>query len=169
MTNHKNANVTMSWTAEGFQGAQKIYDMLDAHEFMSLHGCRPMELISFVVELLFELLIQIVFEVLAECGLRCFSEPLRPRPNPWVTALGYAILGTICGALSLLPFPDLMLSSPMSRWVNLVVTPVAAGSCMAALGAWRARQGQRVLRIDRFSYGYLFALSLGLVRFFWAG
>jgi hypothetical protein len=37
------------------------------------------------------------------------------------------------------------------------------------MGAWRARRGQQVLRIDRFAYGYLFALSLGLVRFYFAG
>jgi hypothetical protein len=39
---------------------------------------------------------------------------------------------------------------------------------MAAIGAWRARRGEPVLRIDRFAYGYLFALSLALVRFFFA-
>jgi len=39
---------------------------------------------------------------------------------------------------------------------------------MAILGAWRARRGQQVLRIDRFAYGYLFALSIALVRFYFA-
>ncbi len=36
---------------------------------------------------------------------------------------------------------------------------------MVALGARRAKRGEPLLRIDRFSYGYLFALSLALVRF----
>jgi hypothetical protein len=36
---------------------------------------------------------------------------------------------------------------------------------MVALGAWRAQRGEPLLRLDRFSYGYLFALSQALVRF----
>ena len=43
-------------------------------------------------------------------------------------------------------------------------TLLLAGLAMAALGAWRSRRGQATLRIDRFSYGYLFALSMALVR-----
>jgi hypothetical protein len=33
---------------------------------------------------------------------------------------------------------------------------------------WRARHGKPVLRIDRFAYGYLFALAFALVRFLFA-
>ena len=50
----------------------------------------------------------------------------------------------------------------------MLVFPVAAGWMMSALGAWRERRGQDRIRIDRFAYGYLFALGLGLVRFFYA-
>jgi hypothetical protein len=39
---------------------------------------------------------------------------------------------------------------------------------MAGMGAWRARRGQPVLRIDKFAYGFLFALALALVRYFFA-
>ncbi len=33
------------------------------------------------------------------------------------------------------------------------------------MGALRARRGQAVLGIDRFAYGYLFALALAVIRF----
>lgn len=36
------------------------------------------------------------------------------------------------------------------------------------VGHWRARRGHDVLRIDRFAYGYLFALFLALVRYVYA-
>jgi hypothetical protein len=39
---------------------------------------------------------------------------------------------------------------------------------MTIMAARRARRGQPVLRIDRFAYGYPFALSIALVRFFFA-
>ena len=54
------------------------------------------------------------------------------------------------------------------RIVNLVLTPIAVGLLMCAMGAWRARRGDAVLRIDRFAYGYLFALALAVVRFSFA-
>jgi hypothetical protein len=36
---------------------------------------------------------------------------------------------------------------------------------MALLGAWRARRGQDLIRLDRFAYGYLFALAMAAMRF----
>jgi hypothetical protein len=51
------------------------------------------------------------------------------------------------------------------RLLDLAVTPVMASLAMAALGAWRAKRGQQIFRIDSFSYGYLFALGMALVRF----
>jgi hypothetical protein len=39
---------------------------------------------------------------------------------------------------------------------------------MCLAGRWRARRGQALLRIDRFASGYLFALSLALVRYWFA-
>ena len=63
------------------------------------------------------------------------------------------------------PFP--LNAQPLVRghlWVaNLVVTPVVVGLLMRVIGIWRLRQP--VLRIDRFAYGYVFALLLAQVRF----
>lgn len=119
-----------------------------------------------IFEWLLEFLVQIVGEVLLELGLRAVVEPFQTPPNPWLAALGYAIFGAAAGGLSLWPFPHVMVAGIGWQYANLVVTPVAAGLCMAWLGSWRARRGQQVLRIDRFSYGSLFALTFALMRFF---
>jgi hypothetical protein len=119
-------------------------------------------------QFLFELLLQIVAEALIELGLHAMAEPFRKRPSPWVAAMGYVLLGVIVGALTLWPFPSYMVRAPALRWVNLALTPVLAGGLMSLVGAWRERRGDLRLRIDRFSWGYLFALSLALVRFSWA-
>lgn len=119
-------------------------------------------------ELVGEILLQIVFEALAEVGLRSWVAPFRRPPNPWLAAFGYALLGAAAGGLSLLAFPGHLVSSQGLRIVNLIITPIAVGLLMGVMGAWRARRGQQVLRIDRFAYGYLFALSLALVRFAFA-
>ena len=33
------------------------------------------------------------------------------------------------------------------------------------MGKWRTRRGDMLVRLDRFGYGYIFALAMGAVRF----
>ena len=117
-----------------------------------------------LLEILGEFLLQAAVELLVELGLHALAEPFHRRPNPWLAALAYAIFGALLGGLSLLVFPANFTHGAW-RLVNLAVTPVAAGLLMCLAGRWRARRGDDLLRIDRFAYGYLFALSLALVRF----
>lgn len=124
-------------------------------------------MIEAIFEILGEFLLQVVGEALIELGFHSLAEPFQKPPNPWLAAIGYALFGAILGGLSLLAFPNNLVPEPW-RLMNLVATPFAVGGLMVAMGAWRARRGQPVLRIDRFAYGYLFALALALVRFFFA-
>lgn len=124
-------------------------------------------MLQLLVELIGEFLLQVVGEALVELGLHSLAEPFRSPPNPWLAALGYSLFGGILGGLSLFIFPDNLVPESL-RIANLLATPLAVGGVMAVIGAWRARRGQPVLRIDRFAYGYLFALALGLVRFIYA-
>lgn len=123
-------------------------------------------MLEFVFEVLGEFIFQIILEALAEAGLYAVSNPQRKPPNPLLAAIGYTVFGAMVGGLSLLIFPNNFVPMPW-RITNMLVTPVAAGLLMSALGAWRERRGQERIRIDRFAYGYLFALGLGLVRFFY--
>ena len=100
-----------------------------------------------------------------EVGLQSLVAPLRRQPNVWLAVLGHALLGALLGALSLWAWPHHLMRDGWPRLLNLVVTPVIAGLVMALLGRSRARRGDAVLRIDRFAYGYLFALSMAVVRF----
>jgi hypothetical protein len=114
-----------------------------------------------------ELLVQLFLELLAELGLHAAREPFRRAPHPGVAAIGYFLLGAIVGLVSLWPFPAYFVHDGW-RIVNLALAPVGAGLAMSVLGGWRARRGQDLIRLDRFGYGYLFALALGLVRFWFA-
>ncbi len=120
-------------------------------------------------ELLFqfvgEVLLQIILEVLFELGLYSAREPFRRPPNPWLAAIGYGIFGAIAGAISLWIFPALFIVSHSGQVASLVLTPIVAGVAMAALGAWRRRRDQDTIRLDKFAYGYLFALAMAIVRF----
>jgi hypothetical protein len=124
---------------------------------------------EFIFELLFEffgeLLLQIVFELLAELGWRGVGAPFRKSAHPLVAGVGYAVFGAIAGALSLWWFPNLFIASHLGRVANVVVTPLLAGTTMALLGAWRRRRDQPTVLLDRFAYAFIFAMAMALVRF----
>ncbi len=117
-----------------------------------------------------EILLQAVFEIIGEFGLHALREPFRQqRPlHPWLAGVGYGIFGAAAGGLSLLLLPSSVIGARWLRILNLAITPVAVGLVMSALGAWRRRRGQQVIRLDRFGYGFVFALCMAVVRFIWA-
>lgn len=100
-------------------------------------------MLELLIQFFGEFMLQAVGEVLLELGLHALAEPFRKTANPWLASVGYAIFGAVFGGLSLLAFP-------------------------AGVGAWRARRGESLFRIDRFSYGFLFAGSLAAIRFKYA-
>ena len=128
---------------------------------------------EFLFELLFEfigeLLLQLVTEVLFEVGLHSLAAPFKRKPNPFLASVGYVLFGAAAGGLSLWAFPSLFISSHAGRIANAVITPFIAGGCMAAIGAWRRRRDQELIFLDRFAYGYLFALVMALVRLRFGG
>ena len=125
-------------------------------------------MLEILLQFVGEFFLQVIGEALLEVGLHSLSEPFRRPPNPWLAAVGYAIFGAVFGGLSLLIFPTHLTPAGMWRIANLVFTPIAVGGVMAAIGAWRSRRGEALFRLDRFSYGFLFALTLAMVRFVFA-
>lgn len=124
---------------------------------------------EFLFEILGEFVLQFLGEVLLEVGLQALVAPFRKESSAWLAAVGYAVFGAVLGGLSLLVFPHYLVADKSLRVANAALSPIAAGIGMAAVGAWREKRGQVVLRIDRFSYGYVFALAFGLIRFWFAG
>ena len=121
-----------------------------------------------MLEILFEafaeLLIEVFGELLVAVGLHVLSAPFQDEANPWVAAAGYTVFGAVAGGLSLLVLPHHLAPPGWMRYANLVFTPLAAGGCMAAIGAWRARHGRRVVPIERFLFGFVFAAGMAAVR-----
>lgn len=124
---------------------------------------------GFILRILGEILVQVLFEALGELTIHSIKEPFRrPEPvHPFLAAVGYAFFGAAAGGISVWAMPELVIDAQWLRIVNLVVTPVAAGGVMAAIGAWRRRREKEVIRLETFAYGYCFALAMGVVRFAW--
>ena len=127
-----------------------------------------LQIFWFLLELLWEFLLQGAFELIAELGFRGLGEPLKRRGpiNPFLAAIGYLLYGAIAGGVSLL-IPKMFVVPQVWRLANLFVTPIICGYAMAALGRFRSRRGSEPIRLDTFSYGYLFALGMALVRYVW--
>lgn len=126
------------------------------------------EILGAVLQFIGEFLLQIVFETLAELGLHSVKAVfIEERPHPLFAVMGYILLGSAAGGISLLVVPHLIIHRPPARIANLVLTPLGSGAVMAAVGALRRRRDGELIRLDRFGYGVLFALSMSLVRFLW--
>lgn len=128
-----------------------------------------LQIVLWIVQFLGELLLQFFGEMIAELIGRSLKEPFRrPEPfHPLLAVTGYAIFGAVTGGISLWLVPSLLISAQWLRIVNLVVTPLLAGLIMERLGAWRTKRDQQTIRLDTFAYGFVFALSMALVRFTW--
>lgn len=124
-------------------------------------------ILEIVLQFVFEFFVYFVGEVLVEVGLRGLAETFRGRGtrNPLLALIGYAAGGAALGGLSLLVFPQRLVQSAFVPGLSLVVTPLLTGAAMSGVGWLRRRQGKRVLRIDRFVYGAVFAFGMALVRF----
>ena len=124
-------------------------------------------MLEFIFEILGEFLIQVIGEFLIEVGLHSLAEPFRQQPNPWFATAGYLLFGAILGGLSLLVVAHNLVPEPW-RVANLIATPLAVGALMAAVGRWRTRRDQPVFLIDKFLFGFLFALGFAAMRFVFA-
>jgi multisubunit Na+/H+ antiporter MnhG subunit len=127
---------------------------------------------EFLFEILFEIfgeiILSLIFEGLAELGFhKAASVYSKPR-HPVISGIGYLLLGGLAGGLSLVIFPESFVHTESLKLVNLFVTPVLLGLIMVMIGKLREKKGQERVKLDRFSYGFLFAFGMSFVRFMWA-
>lgn len=118
-----------------------------------------------VIEILLEFFAQMVLEILAELGLRSIKEPFRRQPRPAYAVAGYILFGGIVGLVSVWLLPQHLIAHEHLRLANLILSPLVAGLVMMLLGHWRRQRRQPLIRLDRFGYGFLFALSIAVVRY----
>lgn len=123
-------------------------------------------LFELLIQLFGELLIQLVFE-LGFRGLFALFRNDRPK-NLVLAIIGYVCMGVIGGVISLWIIPKHVIDSQALRCINIVVTPILLGLLFELLGRQRQNHGKEKRLLDRFSYGFSFALSMGLIRLIFA-
>ncbi len=89
----------------------------------------------------------------------------RRHANPVLAGLGYALIGALAGALSLLILPRRVLPVVGVRGASLILAPLATGLLMKTYGDFRRRRGHTTTGLATFWGGAIFAFSMALVRF----
>ena len=127
-------------------------------------------ILEVILEFVLEIVLQVFGELFCELGTRMFPSLYQrdDKISPAFAAVGYCLLGSIIGGLSLFLFKNSFIHNSSFRVVNLFLAPFVAGIVMAGVGALRRKKGQSLVRLDRFGYGFSFAFGMALVRFLYA-
>jgi len=126
------------------------------------------EILGWLLQCVAEILLQVFAEVLVELGVRTLAAPLnKSEPNPMLIAAGSLIMGAVAGGLSLIAFPMHFIAKPNLRVLNLVLSPLVAGCVMSVAGGWGKEEEEKAVDLYRFLRGFLFALGMSLVRYFY--
>jgi len=118
-----------------------------------------------------ELLLEVVFQVIAEAFTALAVRSVRnvvgesKGINPILAGAGYLLLGTACGAVSLLLWPHPLVHPSRFHGISLVISPVITGLIMSQIGLMQGRRGKGAIRIESFAYGFTFALGVAAIRF----
>ena len=126
-----------------------------------------LEILAGIVELLAEFLLESAFAGLAGVLLRAFRlfRVRVRRANPAVATAGFGLIGLSLGFVSVWVFPHHLVRPTRVHGIVLLVSPILTGLLMAQIGRTVRRWSRQPVRIESFGYGFIFALALGLVRF----
>jgi len=124
-------------------------------------------LLSWILEIVAEALIEYVFGALLDLLFRAIREVVTKSEieSPGLARLGYVLLGGLSGGLSVFLFPHRIIHNPRMPGFSLVVSPVIVGLLMALTGSVLRRRNKKVTRIESFEYGLAFGLGMALIRF----
>jgi len=89
----------------------------------------------------------------------------RPPANPFLAALGYALIGSLVGFGSALVIPYRLLPPGGVRGASLLLSPLVTGLLMRAYGAFRRRRDLPATNLATFWGGATFAFFMALARF----
>jgi hypothetical protein len=121
-----------------------------------------------IAEALFEAIFEIAFEGLASLLIRAIAKLFKTVSdvNPVATTFALGMLGALVGSFSVLAHPHPLVHPSRFHGVSVIASPLITGLVMSQLGRLLRNHGKRVMSIESFGYGFVFAFAMALVRFF---
>ena len=125
---------------------------------------------EFVFEAFLELIAAAILDLASRVLVGLFKGVAETvKDDRGLISIGYALLGTLAGGLSLLilPHPLIHREHPTRfHGISLLISPIVAGFVLSAAGKILRRLGKRVAPLETFGYGFAFALGMAIIRFF---
>ncbi len=126
------------------------------------------ELLSALLEIFGEFLLQMLFELVAE-ALSGLIKSQR-ESSPAVSAIRLLFVGAAAGLLSAWLLPHRLIATRVVLpGASLVLAPLATGSAMHFLGKRLRHLGRYASNLATFRGGALFAFSMALIRWWLVG
>ena len=135
------------------------------------------ELLAVLLETLFEVLIELLGAALLDSLFRMATGAVGKvleaveDESGLRAPLVFGLIGLAVGGLSVLIFPHQLIHTEHSEkfhGISLVISPVVSGLVMSRIGSSLRQQGKKVVPIESFGYGFIFAFGMALVRFLFA-
>lgn len=120
-------------------------------------------LIQVLVEVFLEIAAEEILALLSRAVIAVFQDS--ELDNPVLATVGYLILGTATGGISLLFLPHPLVHPSRFHGISLLISPLITGSIMSLIGYTLRRHGKQAAQIESFGYGFAFALGMAVVRF----
>lgn len=123
---------------------------------------------EFLLELLFELLLETIAEFSLSVGIDAASRSVKVarEANPIGIAIGLCLLGAMMSVLFTLVFPSRIFPPTKVHGLSLWLSPLLSGGALHLYGLWRQSKGHKPTPLASFWGGFAFALSLSLPRYF---
>lgn len=123
-------------------------------------------ILEILLEFFGELFLQLIFNALGLIGEHAIQPYRRAGTRSSAASIiSHILVGAALGGLSLLFLRHSLVHGETLRVATLFGAPLVAGLLSAGLGVLLKRRGRVNVPLERFGYAYLFAFSIGLVRF----
>ena len=124
------------------------------------------QILLMFLEVFFEAFLELAGEALLDLFSRVAADVFKTEepPHPLFSCLVWAGLGAALGAASLAILPHPLFHRSRFHGISLLISPIAAGSAMSAIGSMLRKHGKKVVQIESFPYAFSFALGMALVR-----
>jgi hypothetical protein len=119
--------------------------------------------LEIIFELLAELLVQVIGETLIEVGYQRVRAGPRPS-HPVAATAGLVALGAVVGAVSAWLFPHRLTSWALAPLWSVLIAPLVVGAALHFFGVWRRRRGHATTHLATFYGGAAFAFAYAVTR-----
>ena len=87
------------------------------------------------------------------------------KADPVIATVTFGFFGACFGFVSLWLFPHRLVHPTRFQGISLFVSPILTGLLMGQIGRTVQRRGRQSVRIETFTFGFIFALAMSVVRF----